>query len=511
MAKTDIVINLVYSLNKGEKKSIKMYARHSAGEKDYIVLFDLICQGVADKDSLRGEFNRQRPGASFDTTIKYLYKIITDVLLNHRMNKDSHFALYERLLKCRILYEKSLYEECLQQLHKIQYSAQASEDFHVLSLALRLELDVLISIDFGDITEKLLLRKHTKLMEANKTIRNIQEHSSLYELLRYRISRKSNVITRSQRKYLDDLVFSELNILNKMDINIFTISKQHLLFQANYFIGIGDSNQALKSFIELNDLFEKNKHLWANPPIYYLDVLEGVLSSLRSLRKYDEMEYFIKQLNSLLIGYEYANFRMEVLCVLFLYKLHPLLDHGRYEEALALKWNYEEILVGKISQLNINRQAEIILYVSLINYLNKDMKSARKLLSRVVFSSKELAHLAIFRVIRMVNLIYLYETGNMDLLKSESRSLMREIKEYSHNNSMETLFIRFVNTILPITRKKRLALWDSYSKNITMIKKNKVDLKLLNVFDFLSWMESKIKKQPISLIIKQNIENDNTK
>lgn len=46
MVKTDIVINLVYSLNKGEKKSIKMCARHSTGEKNYIVLFDLICQGI---------------------------------------------------------------------------------------------------------------------------------------------------------------------------------------------------------------------------------------------------------------------------------------------------------------------------------------------------------------------------------------------------------------------------------------------------------------------------------
>ncbi len=476
MAKTDIVINLVYSLNKGEKKSIKMYARHSTGEKDYIVLFDLICQGVTDKDNLRSEFNRLRPAASFDTAIKYLYKVITDVLLNLRMNKDAHFILYERLLKCRILYEKSLYDECLLHLHKIQYSAQLSEDYYILSLALRLELDVLISIDFGDMTEKLLLHKHTKLMEANRTIHNIQEHSSLYELLRYRISRKSNVITRGQRKYLDDLVFSELNILNKMDTNIFTISKQHLLFQANYFIGIGDNNQALRSFIELNTLFEKNKHLWANPPIYYLDVLEGVLSSLRSLRKYDEMEYFIRQLDILLNEYICTNFRLETLCIMFLYKLYPLLDHGRYEEALALKWNYEEELIKKVTQLNINRQAEIILYNSLINYLNKDLKSARRSLNQVVFSSNKLAHLSIFRVIRMVNLIYLYETGNTDLIKSESRSLMREIKEYSHPNSMEALFIRFINIILPITQKKRLALWDSYTKNITTIKKNKADM-----------------------------------
>lgn len=488
-----------------------MYARHSTGEKDYIVLFDLICRGITDKDNLRNEFNQLRPGASFDTTIKYLYKIITDVLLNLKMNKDSYFALYERFLKCRILYEKSLYEECLQQLQKIQSTALKSENFYILLSASRLELDVLISIDFGDMTEKLLLRKQTKLMETIRTIRNMLEHSSLYELLRYRISRKSNVITGSQRKYFDDLVFSEMNIINKMDSDIFTISKQHLLFQANYFIGIGDSNQALKSFIELNSLFEENKHLWVNPPIYYLDVLEGVLSSLRSLRKYNEMPYFIEQLNKLIDEYSYTNFRMEVLCVLFLYKLHPLLDHGKYEEALALKWNYEDVLINKISQLNTNRQGEIILYASLINYLNKDMKSARRILNMVVFSSKELVHLALFRVIRMVNLIYLYETGNMELIRSESRSLAREIKEYSHKNSLEALFIRFVNTSLPITQKKRSALWDSYSKNITLIKKNKADRKLLNVFDFLSWMESKIKKQPIAITVKANIENNDIK
>lgn len=216
------------------------------------------------------------------------------------------------------------------------------------------------------------------------------------------------------------------------------------------------------------------------------------------------MEYYIAQLEKLQKSYTNVNFQTEVLSVIFLYRLYPLLDSGCYPEALSLKWNYEESLLRNISQLNPNRQSILILYTSLLNYLNGDLKSARKAIGQMIFTSSVFSNLSLFRAIRMVNLIYLYESKETDLLKVESRSLMREMHEYSSRNSIEILFVKFINTTMPITMNHRLALWNSYASQIKTIRSNKTDRLLLNVFDFISWIESKIKKKSMSQIIKDN-------
>ena len=90
---------------------------------------------------------------------------------------------------------------------------------------------------------------------------------------------------------------SEMSIVASSNLENFEINKLHQLFQANYLISVGDYKSALHSFYELNNLLEGNKHLWSDPPIYYVFTLEGVLDSLRSLRNYDGMTHFIHQLN----------------------------------------------------------------------------------------------------------------------------------------------------------------------------------------------------------------------
>jgi hypothetical protein len=93
-----------------------------------------------------------------------------------------------------------------------------------------------------------------------------------------------SVRSAKQKKNLNDLVFSEMSIVASTHTETFEIRKMHQLFQANYLIAIGDYKSALHSFYELNKVFENNKHLWANPPIYYVLVLEGILKSLHIIK-----------------------------------------------------------------------------------------------------------------------------------------------------------------------------------------------------------------------------------
>jgi hypothetical protein len=467
-----------------------------SGEKDYLYLFDLVCSGVGDKEQLRGAFLKEHPGASFDTVAKYLHKVILDRLVEIRMEKNTDYNLIGRLMKVRVLFEKSLYTEGLNQLQKIEAQAARIENHKIVLMALALELETLTGLDFINLSEKQLIKRHVRLQETIRVIRNIQEHSALYELLRYRLSRKPQLSTNA----FNDLIFSELNIVNKLNAEVFDISKNHLLFQANYFIGIGQPVNALQAYTELNELFESKPHMRRTPPIYYLNVLEGILSSLRSIGRYDDMEYFLRRLEGLHSNFD--SFRLEVLSVIFLYRVFSFLDHGRYEEALALKWTYEEPLLSNISRLNVNRQAEVILYVSLLHYLNGNVNEARKSISAIVVKGKDFTYLALYRAVRLINLIYMYEAQERELIRYESRSILRELKEYSLPGSVEEFFIRFLNTPIPATMSRRMALWGELSKSVPGFRRNNMDRKVLSIFDFIHWIESKVKKRPMKEIVK---------
>jgi hypothetical protein len=182
-------------------------------------------------------------------------------------------------------------------------------------------LEYLLSLNFPDTDEKTLLNKHFKVNETLRVTQKIHQQSVLYELLKHRMIYKGNARSEKQRTELNDLVVSEMSIVASSNLENFEINKLHQLFQANYLISVGDYKSALHSFYELNNLLEGNKHLWSNPPIYYVFTLEGVLDSLRSLRNYDGMTHFVQQLKKL--NTPSPSFNTNVTCLIFLYELFP--------------------------------------------------------------------------------------------------------------------------------------------------------------------------------------------
>src|SRR6187549_2666664 len=113
MSKSAALISLINSMSKPEKKAFKMASARSHSVPHYMSLYNLLSKDKAvTADSLRVQYLKLHSGASFDTTVKYLYKILLDTMLELRKEQDSYYSLFDKILKARILFEKSLFEEC---------------------------------------------------------------------------------------------------------------------------------------------------------------------------------------------------------------------------------------------------------------------------------------------------------------------------------------------------------------------------------------------------------------
>lgn len=496
MLQADSLILLINSLSGTEKKKF----RSGRKEADYTVLYDIINEsGTASLQEIKEAFEKKRKEGNFAATVTYLYKIILDCLLSLRENQESNYSLFNHILKSRILFEKSLFEEALNYLDQAKKKAIHHENHVALLLASRLELEYLLFLDLPDLSERDLLNKHFQINEILKNIRKINEHSALYELLKHRIIYKGNIRNQKQKDALNDLVISEMSI-NSSHKDSFEIKKQHLLFQSNYLIGVGDYRSALQSFRELNVLFENNTRFWINQPFYYVNVLEGILSNLRSMKIYLEMPYFIEQLKKIEVNS--SNIQTQINALVFLYELFPFIDKGEFEKAKEITEKHKET-INKKENLSLTIRAEISLYLAIIYIGFKNYRSAQKTLLHEIVRGNNIYILPFYRTIRLVNLITHYELDNMDIIQFESRSIKREISKTEKGYRVEHLMLSFLSKekkiMLPRDRDK---LWKKYAPILEDLRKDIYENQLLKSFDFTAWIESQICRRPLSEVLR---------
>ena len=492
-----------------EKKAFRIRSSRNKTNADYVLLYDVIEKNrELSTSSLLAEFLKARPGASIETTVKYLYELLLDTMLELKKEQDSFYFLFNKILKAKILYEKSLFDECFGLLDDIIIQSEKYENYYALLLATRLELDYLLALNFPNLNEKTLLKKQFKLNEALKYVRKINEQSSLYENLKHRIVYKGHARSRKQKDELNDLVYSEISIVASQNLDNFEISKLHQLFQSNYLISVGDYQSALNSYIELNNLFEANKHLWSNPPVYYLHTLEGVLESLRSIHNYNGMTYFITQLKA--IDSQSASFRINLTSIIYLYELFPFLDRGDFTSSKSLMNTYKDTLFDKLFSLNRARQAELCLYTSLVYFGNSEYHSAHKFLNQIILRGKNYYYLPLYRTIRLVNLMILYKLGDFDLIKYEIRSMKRDLMDTAKDYKIEKFLFRFLNKQIPAVLKQREHLLEKTLKEFAEIHQDVFEKQILRIFDFTAWVESILRKVPLAEVLQIRISAHNT-
>lgn len=502
MLKSESLIHLINNLTKQEKKEFSLYISNKP-EKDYIFLFRLIDdKKVSDPEELKMSFLAAKPTSSFNTVVIYLFDLLIDILTRLRTEQDSYYLLFNELLHARVLYEKSMYQECFQVLKKVKEKAVYYENHFALLVAQRLELNYLLTLDFEDMDEQKLLNKQYKMNNTLKSIRQLNEQSSLYELLKYRMINRGASRSLEETQKLDDLVTSEISIVASAGVENFEIKKNHQLFQANYFITVGDYKAAFNSFVELNKLFEENSHLWNNPPVYYLMTVEGMLESLRIMHNYEGMNYFIQKLAKL--SSPSSSFQLNVMYVIFIYRLFSFIDAGDFDKAGIWIAEHQTSLIDKMLLLKEQQQAEMSLYIALIHLGNGEYRKARKRLSAII-GRGHLYSLPLFRTIRIVNVMIHYELGDVDYIQSEIRSIKREMsKNKGYNLKVESFLLKFLNySFADTNRKKRAEIWESMAEEVHALYADKYETQILRKFDFVAWVEAKIFEVPLSDILKR--------
>ncbi|MDR2497681.1 MAG: hypothetical protein LBD21_11210 [Tannerellaceae bacterium] len=497
MNKTESLLILVKSLTKAEKRYFRLWANLQAGDKAYLALFELLDR--LDAPQLVTErFEREQEGKSFEMAGKYLYRVLMDCLIRLREKQDVQTEIGNRIAKAAILFERDLPEHALDELAKAKRQAAEHDQDLLLHLVHRTELRYLSAMDFDRMSERELVSRQMRVNEIMKHTRSINQHLQLYDILRHRLIYKGYARSEKQKEDLNDLVLSELHLIANSSYKGFEAEKLHLLFQATYYLNSGSCGLAIRYYRELINLFERNRHLMLNPPIYYLFAVRGILDSLMAARIYREMSFFLSRLEEMEGGEYSAEFVLSVQAMRFYYLSLQLIHSGSFEAAGELLKSLGGRLLAKLPLLGLEDRLKLHLAVAIYHISAGEYALSRRSM-RHIFGSGKLYHaFPSFKIARLLNLILQAELGNYDFFENEIEAIKRDIGYEKQIYATEKLIFRFVrNYPLPVYEKNRLKLWESYRKDIRRIEKSKYERLLQKTFNFAAWIESKLTRRPL--------------
>jgi len=494
---------LVKSLSKSEKRYFRLYSNLQSGEKMYLYLFDLIEDDVP-RESIHKQFCKKYDEKSFEIAVKHLYQTILDCIVFLRGTNNIQTKIFNYITEANILFERSLYDEAMIHLNKAKKLAITYEMDSLIILARSTELRYMNANEFNNITERQLVNKQMKIIEMLKYCRSANLHSQLYDILKHRLIYKGYVRSDKQKQDLNDLVLSELHMIANNPHKGFESQKLHLLFQATYYLNSGYYKTAIDLYQMLIDLFEENKHMVASPPIYYLQAVLGILNSLMAVSLYDEMPFFINKLKEIESEDYQSDFTLNVRAHIFIYDFYRIFNKGDFNSIATLICDYDDNLFKKLQLLGLEMQLKLLLCLTILDISTENYNSARKNMRKIIGSGKLFYVLPTYRHVRLLNLILQAELGNYDFFDNEIKSIKRGIRFENHVYATERLLFKFVQNYHILNQEKtRTKLLQLLEKETEKINHNKYEKQILTVFDFISWMESKLTKRKFNEILAE--------
>ncbi|HVV04876.1 MAG TPA: hypothetical protein VHC96_11680 [Puia sp.] len=486
-------IRLVKSLSASEKRYFKLASSIQTGDKDYITLFDVIDKSPSgDEKHIKKRF-AAASDASLNHSARYLEKVLTDCLIQLKLEKDTFFGMLQEIMRSRILKERSLEKEGNDHLKKVRQLASHAQQHWIEYFTYRDELNFLSDTDFAGINDKDLVGTQMRAREILRDLNSIQNHYSLYELLKYRIVHSAKIFSEENKKQLYDLMLSEMALVAEKSKSSFASQKLHLLFQSFFFIEIADYRSALTTFHSLNRLFEQNLSLLDHPPLDYFSALSGIIDSLHTLRQYEEMNFYLGKIAELDKSAYPEYFRHLIKKTICIFRIAILTDAGDFEAAREFVRSLDPDMLHLYSFINEEKSWEIYFYCSLAYFGNKDLKKAHYYIGKAMQLYKSSPQLFIYRAIRLLNIMVYYENEDTDYLDYEIRSYKRLFRKGNALLGIESLLIKFITT-QPNKIRKRLPDNEhrQFLRRIDSISQDKYERQLLKYFDFAGWLRKKI-------------------
>lgn len=518
--KKNDLFDLIHSLTKSEKRYFKVFSTLHSGQKNYLKLFDAIeKQKNPDEERLKKKLAGEALVRNIHVAKKYLLDLLLKSMRSYHSGKLSGPLMEDLLSDMKFLYWKGLTSNCEKLLQKAIETAERSDDLSTSLKLIHWERKLLMGSD-ADLQNKE--KKSDELLKEEngilKKIENVSEYATLSNkilLLHQKegVARKQITVSLVDKIMKHPLLKNEKQALSKgareWFYNIYSIAE----YIKHDFKKSLEYKEKLLSVIESDEYANNNPH-------GYIFALHDVLVANCLLNNFNKKFYdTLTKLKSFPFS-KYVGksnqeeIKLKVFSLSVPIELYACKSTGAFTDALKLVPSIEKQLDtyrGKMRDIDLFDIYELLFQIC---FIVNDLRQAQKWVNKMSTELNNENREDVQAVIRVINLITLYELKKWDDVEFVLRSAYRHLAKNKRLYNFEKSILSFIRNRIPSVgdkTKDASLIFTRLKKELLELMKDPKEAVFAEHFDFISWLDSKIQNRPFAEIVREKVNQNREK
>ena len=498
---------LIKSLTKSEKIYFRKYCKAFVpnGLKGYMLLFDYVNKlKIYDESVVQQHFKNSEVGKHLSVKKNYLQGVIYKALNSYYAGLSNEIQVRNLLNLADILHYKNLKKQsdyCLQRASKI--SARYDMDTYSMEIE---KIEISKAILFRDLKKISQLQTQTNQQHYQRHLNSL-EKSFKVRLIMLQIIfdfQQSGKLFKHSHRYeeYENILKPALKEIVSPGEKTFCLQALSLLYQ-----NTGRHAEAVKTREEQLRIFTSNPDLKHVFPARYLACLNDISQQYKQLYRYKECLHAVKlclaEIEQLPFGRS-KYFQLN-------YKLHSyqiLLDlyqtAGLYVQALNLINTIETMIKKNASEVSAEFRLVLNLQFASVNFVAGNYSNCQRYI-HAIFNDNTKVRKDVHVSASILNVLCQFEQNEYDyqnyLVHYYSKKYKSRSPRYSFYPKVINSIGKALNGIVTNKRKDKNHLHTLV--NIFMeVESDPSKNHILQGFDFISWVESKIKNDMLSNVIQ---------
>lgn len=502
---TDILFQLIKSLEKGEKRHFKLYIKRNSGKADLKIvrLFDALDKqsdydekGLVKK--LQGVTKPQL--ANLKT---HLYKQILSSLRLLKSSESIDLQLSELFDNAHILYKKGLFLQSLRLIDRAKELAHTHRKNNILPQLLSLEK----RIESLHITRNIQHRALSLAQEVNEVNQHID-----------RVGRLSNLSLQLFAWFVehgharDEIDEQEVRTFLRYSLpadawQLEGFYERLYLYQSMTWYAFirQDFLQYYRYSQKWVDLFITNSAMIRVETGHYIKGIHQLLNAhfdLRNHKKFGETITLFETVTKLPRIRENDNFRIQCFIYLSTARINQHFIQGSFTQGVKLIPAIKKELTRNALFLDTHHEMVLNYKFAMLYFGSGDFSRCIDHLQPIIHSHTSLRY-DLQCYARLLHLIAHYELGNDVLMESLTKSVYRFMAKRKNFNAVEEAMLQFLRQSITLQPKQISKAFKELLAKIKHLEKNRFQTRAFAYLDVISWLEAKLSGQSMGQVIQQ--------
>lgn len=500
--KEDALFLLIKSLNKAQKRYIKVNSTHIIGKKNnYMRLFDALDKMEEyDEDKLATKFKGTNFIKHLPSEKNYLYEFILKNMRSYNTDRTITFRIQSLLQDIYFLFEKGLHDACYKRIKKAKKLCYKYDTFYYLLELIDWERK-LIKFKFSDDQNAKVKEQMEEMNEVMELIKNERDFRNVYDELFLTLKSDYYSISESRLAKVKEIMKDELLSSESQALSFSAKTYFYESYIAYYNLQ-KDVENGYKVHRALVKLWEDKPELMKEKLSRYKTALRNLAATSYAAGNFDEFHATIGKMKSLparSLNEEAEDFQGTYFLELFYY-----INHSEFDQALEL---VPEIS-AKLSQFShmINQPMLIGFYYNLaVLYLivedyHHALDWVNKILDMRLDTREDIQHFS-----RVLQLIIHYEISPPQVVEYIYGSTYRYLYKNERINKFEKLVFGYVRKLNNVPEKREmLRLFAKLHEELEALKLENPHV--IGLEELICWIDTKLQKRPFREILSERLE-----